>query len=168
MKLNWHQIDIWCPWGLVVEGFSVSVVQRMAVGQKPSTLKEYDSKWRCLICCSEEWNINPCSATIHQIADFLNYLHVEKKLSAGSIEGYKTAISNTQKSTCGLEMGKDFHPCSLIAIFQGAPSEKKQPAKCSQRIHLNPYLNVNWNILHSRQIFYWLWRLGKDAQRFML
>ena len=89
----------------------------MAKGQE-STVKNYNSKRRGLVRWCQGWSVDPCVVTVSDVADFLNYLHVHKYNTSGSIEGFRTAISHTMKVTCGLDVGKSSHLSSLISNFQ--------------------------------------------------
>ena len=60
----------------------------------------------------------PCRATIHQVADFLLYLLVERKLAPGTVEGYRTAISRVIELETGCALSRDRNMSALIRSFR--------------------------------------------------
>ena len=51
------------------------------------------------------------------MADFLLYLHTERKLAPVTIEGYRSTICGTIKAVSGVDLGKDFLLSQLLANF---------------------------------------------------
>ena len=98
-------------------GFSDAVATRMAKAQKQSSLQVYEGKWQIYCHWCQERSIDPLQAPVNVIASFLTYLHEEKELVVSTIEGYRTAISNTLKAVRGEDIGKDPDLSSLMANF---------------------------------------------------
>lgn len=97
-------------------GFSEEVSKRLSVSQRKSTSEIYESKWRVF----REWcqckQINPCSPTVPNIADFLLYLFEAKKLSVSTIKGYRSSLSQVLSSG-GLDISINQDLNNLIKGF---------------------------------------------------
>ena len=78
--------------------------QRIMAPQASSTHRKYARKWKTF----ENWclskDLDPCKATVPQIADFLLYLFHEKTLAFKSIKGYRTIKSRPIKLATGLDV----------------------------------------------------------------
>jgi len=74
-------------------------------------------RWKCF----QEWcvsnNINPIDVTLQQVADFLNYLFTEKRLSISSIRGYRTALGKVLSYGSGLDLTNCSILTDLISAF---------------------------------------------------
>ena len=90
----------------VEKGFSEKVAIRIARAQKPSTLGVYQGKWGVFTGWCEGRDAGPFTATPQLIADFLLYLHEERKLVYSTIEGYRTAINHVVKGSTGVDIGR--------------------------------------------------------------
>jgi hypothetical protein len=71
---------------------------------RKSTLGVYESKWRHWLSWSAEREINQVTPSIPQVADFLMYLSVDKKLATSTIEGYRSILQGTFKHTGGPDL----------------------------------------------------------------
>ena len=84
-----------------------NVADFVSKSRRTSTQKVYDAKW---IVCSN-WchrkKINPVSAPLTIIADFLIYLFSERKYQISMIKGYRSMISNTLKFKTGNKIGSN-------------------------------------------------------------
>ena len=79
---------------LAKEGFSGEVSDAILGSVRPSTARLYNAKWNIF----QQWrvsnNIHLRDITVPDIADFLMYLRLERKLKHGTIEGYRSAIAS--------------------------------------------------------------------------
>ena len=118
---------------LLKRGFSREVAERMSKPFKDSSANVYESKWKgfCDWCSSR--NTDPCKAPLSVIAEFLNYLHVHKKLSSSTIAGYRTAIGKVLKVTQNMDIGNDQGLTDLLHNFERDISVKKDKL-------------MNWNL----------------------
>ena len=92
-------------------GFSGQVSRMVSSSVRPSTNKVYDTKWTIFAAWCEKRKVCASKASTPLVADFL----AEKQtLAPTSVEGYRTAISNTIKHVRGRDITSD--PCiqSLI------------------------------------------------------
>ena len=69
--------------------------------RRTSTQKVYDAKWTIFSNWCHTKKVNPISAPITVIADFLIFLFLEKKCQISTIKGYRAMISNTLKFKTG-------------------------------------------------------------------
>ncbi len=70
---------------------------------------------------------NPLEAAAPLIADFLLYLHSIKRLKYRTIEGYRTAISQTLKATTGTTISECPHIANLLANFARDTEAQAKP-----------------------------------------
>ena len=110
---------------MLKKGFSDKVAERVAKPFKESTGGVYESKWRAFCSWCDSRGQDPCKATVSLIAEFLNHLHENKKLSVSTIGGYRTAIGKVLKVTQEIDIGHDEFLSSLIRNFE-RDSVKKQ------------------------------------------
>ena len=92
-------------------GFSGQVSRMVSSSVRPSTNKVYDTKWTIFAAWCEKMKVCASKASTPLVADFL----AEKQtLAPTTVEGYRTAISNTIKHVRGRDITSD--PCiqSLI------------------------------------------------------
>ena len=63
------------------KGFSEAAANRMARAQKESSRAVYQGKWRIFVDWCEQQKVDPLQFSLIEVADFLVYLHEEKKTS---------------------------------------------------------------------------------------
>lgn len=102
------------------DGFSRSVARYAAASQRQSSLRLYQSHWRVFSNWCTERDVDPGQASVHQIADFLVYLHEVKSYAPSTIANYRTSIASTLGSVDGVPLS--LHPClsKLIKAFASA------------------------------------------------
>jgi hypothetical protein len=102
---------------LMTQGFSREVAARMASSVRASSSIIYDNKWK--IFCEYCKKLNKCmdDIDIPFIADFLNYLFVDKKLCVSTIKGYRAAIGRVLKVVKGLDVSNSEPIRNLISNF---------------------------------------------------
>ena len=81
--------------------FSQDVADFVSRSRRTSIQKVYDAKWTIFSIWCHTKNVNPISAPITVIADFLIFLFLEKKCQISTIKGYRAMISNTLKFKAG-------------------------------------------------------------------
>ena len=106
-------------------GFSAKVARYAAAPQRPSSLRLYESHWRCFSSWCEERDVDPSSTSVHQIADFLVFLFEVRKLAPRTIANYRTSIASTLGSVDGVPLS--LHPClsKLIKAFSNTRSVER-------------------------------------------
>ena len=104
---------------MVDQGFSQEVARRISHAHRTSTQAVYDSRWNvfCRWCKEKRGGLDPLSATIPVIADFLTFKFTEDEASVGTIRGYRSVITNTLKSLLGIDFSKDVFLKKLISNF---------------------------------------------------
>ena len=111
------------------EGFSGTVAQYAAAPQRRSSLRLYQSHWRAFSTWCTERDLDPCEATVQQIADFLVFLHEVKKFAPSTIANYRSSIASTLGTRDGVPLS--FHPClsQLLKAFATSrpPSRPRVP-----------------------------------------
>ena len=70
------------------------VVLVTATDLRRSTAALYQSKWSRFIGWSEQQGINPCKASIPQVAEFFFYLRQELGLSVPVVQGYRAVLNH--------------------------------------------------------------------------
>ena len=115
--------------------FSQNVADFVSRSRRASTQKVYDAKWTIFSNWCHTKKVNPISAPITVIADFLIFLFSEKKCQISTIEGYRSVISNTLKFKTGNRIGSNPVLSELIRSF-----ELQRPVQRS----LTPKWDLSW------------------------
>ena len=115
--------------------FSQNVADFVSRSRRASTQKVYDAKWTIFSNWCHTKKVNPISAPITVIADFLIFLFSEKKCQISTIKGYRSMISNTLKFKTGNRIGSNPVLSELIRSF-----ELQQPVQRS----LTPKWDLSW------------------------
>ena len=115
--------------------FSQNVADFVSRSRRASTQKVYDAKWTIFSNWCHTKKVNPISAPITVIADFLIFLFSEKKCQISTIKGYRSMISNTLKFKTGNRIGSNPVLSELIRSF-----ELQRPVQRS----LTPKWNLSW------------------------
>ena len=115
--------------------FSRNVADFVSRSRRASTQKVYNAKWTIYSNWCHTKKVNPISAPITVIADFLIFLFSEKKCQISTIKGYRSMISNTLKFKTGNRIGSNPVLSELIRSF-----ELQQPVQRS----LTPKWDLSW------------------------
>ena len=97
--------------------------------------KVYDVKWIVYTRWCHRRKVNPVSAPLTVIANFLIYLFSEKEYQISTIKGYRSVISNTLKFKTGNRIGSNPVLSELIRSF-----ELQRPVQRS----LTPKWDLSW------------------------
>ena len=97
--------------------FSQRVADFVSKSRRTSTQKVYDSKWVVYSNWCHRKKVNPVSAPLTVIADFLIYLFSEKKYQINTIKSYRAMISNTLKFKTGNRIRSNPVLSDLIRSF---------------------------------------------------
>ena len=97
--------------------------------------KSTDAKWTIFSNWCHTKKVNPISAPITVIADFLIFLFSEKKCQISTIKGYRSMISNTLKFKTGNRIGSNPVLSDPIRSF-----ELQRPVQRS----LTPKWDLSW------------------------
>ena len=115
--------------------FLQNVADFVSNSRGTSTQKIYDSEWVIYSNWCHRKKVNPVSAPLTVIADFLIYLFSEKKYQISTIKGYRSMISNTLKFKTGNRIGSKPVLSELIRSF-----ELQHPVQIS----LTPKWDLSW------------------------
>ena len=77
-------------------GYAEVVIKRLLLSHATSTKKQYKSQWVLFTSWATQLRATPCDPTtpsLKMLAEFLTWLFQERKLSIGSINNYRSAIS---------------------------------------------------------------------------
>ena len=74
--------------------FSSEMEERIKAPQRESSRKVYQSRWAIYGQWCSQNKVDITSATVPQVAEFLNYLFTVKNLKPATITGYRTAIAD--------------------------------------------------------------------------
>ncbi|XP_021360867.1 uncharacterized protein LOC110455211 [Mizuhopecten yessoensis] len=144
------------------EGFSRAVANRAVEARRPSTYQTYNAKLNLYSKWAAEKRFDPFSATVAQIADFMEYLFSVKNLQVRTIQGYRSAISLIHPGWNGVKVGN--HPRLeklLKAYFNSRPSKRKLSPTWSLTLVLNmlmkapfePLIHVPLKFLTLKTVF---------------
>ena len=81
------------------QGFSVEVAERIADPQRSSTRTIYKSKWALFEKWCRENSVDFSTPSVKHISDFFMYLYQDLNRRPSTIDGYRTAIVDTQRGT---------------------------------------------------------------------
>ena len=98
--------------------FLQNIADFVSKSRRPSTQKVCDSKWVVYSSWCHRKKVNPVSAPLTIITDFLIYLFSEKKYQISTIKGYRSMISNTLKFKTGNRVGSNPVLSELIRFFE--------------------------------------------------
>ena len=107
------------------EGFSKSARDLLVASWRSGTQRDYAAKFEKFSgwCASKQ--IDPYSATLNQVADFLAYLF-ESGLQYRTIGGYRSMLSAVLPPVQNCPIGKHPHICRLIkGVFHSRPPKVK-------------------------------------------
>ena len=99
------------------KGFSRKVAERMSRPQKQSSIAVYQSKWQVFCNWCNRRSLDPCKASIQQLADFFLHLHEDLKLAHETIVGYRAALGHILRLTNDIDLGNDQDISHLLANF---------------------------------------------------
>ena len=102
---------------LIVQGFSAEVSGRISSNIRASSLEVYDSKWRLFTeyCASKK--ADPLKVGVPFVADFLNWLFVDKQRNVSTIKGYRAAIARVLRKASGLDISNNDMIKDLMSNF---------------------------------------------------
>ena len=92
-------------------------------------------KWIVFTCWCLRRKVNPVSAPLTVIADFLIYLFSEKKYQISTIKGYRSMISNTLKFKTGNRIRSNPGLSELMRAFE---------LQCPVQKSLTPKWDLSW------------------------
>ena len=98
-------------------GFSRAFALVAAADLRRSTVALYQFKWtRCLGWCDRQ-GVDPCKASVPQIAEFFLYLHQEFGLSVLAVTGYRAAM-NLVCSFTGMDLAAGTMVSRMFCSFE--------------------------------------------------
>ena len=97
-------------------GFSAKAASRMAGAVRTSTSSLYQSKWSVFSSWCSGRKVDPLTASLPLIADFLLFLRDVKKFTLPTIKGYRTALALVLKPA-GVDVSSSTDITALIRAF---------------------------------------------------
>jgi len=95
--------------------------------QSSSTISLYDGKWRIFCSWCASWGKDPWRVQPNHVARFFLFLFDEKKLSPGTIAGYRTAIASALSHSRKTDFANDRDLSALLRSFRrDRPSTHKR------------------------------------------
>ena len=105
--------------------FSAKAQQYISESRRSSTRKLYNARLAIYREWCRERHVDPCTASIVDVADFLVYIHDNRKCGASTVAGYRTAISTIHKGWNGHSVGTEMKISQLIkGMFNSRPVRK--------------------------------------------
>ena len=102
----------------MARGFSEEVARQVTRAICSSSSKVYEGKWNVYCKWCEGKEIDPVTADIHQVADFLLFLFAERKLSLSGIKGYRSALAKVLNYSTGTNISDSPVLSDLISAFE--------------------------------------------------
>ena len=109
------------------QGFSVEVVERIAVPQRSSTRAIYKLRWALFETWCRENSVDFSTPSVKQISDFFMYLYQDLNRRPSTIDGYRTAIVDTL-GPAGHHIAQSSHLHRLLSSFH------RDRPKCSRNL----------------------------------
>ncbi len=137
----------------VAKGFSDRTADTMASARRQSTSGTYDARINRFRSWCEERNVNPISAAVTEVAEFLQELFDKNKFSPTTIAGYKSAISVVHQGFDGRPLGQNKDLCTLITgMYQLRPAKRVLIPNWSLPLVLNMLLKPPFEPLETADI----------------
>ena len=124
--------------------FSQNFADFVFKSRRTSTQKVYDTKWIVYTRWCHRKKVNPVSAPLTVIADFLIYL-LSEKVYQSIIKGYRSMISNTLKFKTGNRIGSNPVLSELIRSFE---------LQCPVQRSLTPKWGLSWVLVCLQKASY--------------
>ena len=107
------------------EGFSESARNLLSASWRKGTQQDYIKKFEKFNSWCSQKQINPYTASLNQIADFLVYLF-ESGLQYRTISGYRSMLSAVLNPVGNHQVGQHPHICRLLkGVFHSRPPKTK-------------------------------------------
>lgn len=98
-------------------GFSRAVSSHLARKNRESSRRTYEAKWRVFVRWCTGRRIDPLSAPMKVVLDFLCYLFDRLQLSPSTIEGYRSMLAPIYRAR-GIDFSQDQVMSDLLASFR--------------------------------------------------
>ncbi|CAG2240448.1 unnamed protein product [Mytilus edulis] len=89
------------------KGFSPKIASIISNARKQSTQTVYNARLKLFDSWCQERSINPSTATVPEIAEFLMFLHTVKNCKPSTLAGYKSAIALIHSSKDRISINMD-------------------------------------------------------------
>ena len=119
----------------------------------------YDSKWKLFAGFAQTKSFDPLKTTPAQLAEFLTFLFVDRKIKPSTIKGYRAAIGHVLRLANGYDPGDDQIITLLMKSFdRQLPPSKNTVPKWDIAVVLNQLAKTNnmsmpIELLMSKAIF---------------
>ena len=150
-------------------GYSPNVIAQLKMSRSKTTNVAYDSKWKLFAGFAQTKSFDPLQTTPAQLAEFLTFLFVERKIKPSTIKGYRAAIGHVLRLANGYDPGDDQIITLLMKSFdRQLPPSKNTVPKWDIAVVLNQLAKTNnmsmpIALLMSKAIF--LLALASGARR---
>ena len=94
-----------------------ATLKRLEQSRAPSTKAIYNSKWALFCGYCQERGLQPLKSGRAVVANFLEWAFASRKLTAGTLQGYRSAIGAQLKFSSDYDPGKDEVISQLIMAF---------------------------------------------------
>ena len=137
-----------------LEGFSNQVATRIAKDVRKSSRNIYESKWKTFCGWATENDIlKPEKASVPELANFLNYLFVVRKLQVSTIVGYRAAISRVLRLADNRDLRNDPYLNALMTNFSNErPKNSKMYPSWDLAIVLKSLMKAPYEPLGSASL----------------
>ena len=141
------------------QGFIDESIDRIIEPQRASTRKMYNSRWEIFSDWCKQRHRDPLKATIAVLAEFFEYLFKIKKLSPGTISGYKAALNNVLRLHSSEDISSSDVLNSVIkSMKREAPTPVNRYPKWDLAMVLNFLTESPFEPMNKAAIKYVTWK----------
>lgn len=141
-------------------GFSREASEAIAKPRRESSDNVYQAKWTQFRSWCRREGVSSSSTSIAQMADFLLFLHREKKLAVPTIKGYRAMLASVFRHR-GLEVSLSQDLSDLIRSFNTSKRDQKRPVAWNLDVVLRwlrsqsfePMANISLKDLTKKTLF---------------
>ena len=90
---------------LKAQGYSKAVLDQLMKSRVQSSNDTYESRWKVFERFAQSRDFNPFEGSPAQVAEFLLFLAEERKVSWGTIAGYRSALGHVLRLVSGYDPG---------------------------------------------------------------
>ena len=111
---------------LTAQGYSAEVLSQLSHSRVSSSNQTYESKWKLFASYCSRHSLDPFTATLPVVADFMLWLANSRHASVSTLAGYRAALGQVLRLTTGFDPGS----CPILAqLMKSFKRTQPVPAK---------------------------------------
>ena len=132
-------------------GFSEQVVARVSAPQRESTRRVYQSQFKQFQTWAKSNGVDACHPTVAQISDFLLYLFNVRGFQPGTIQGYRTAITEMLPDVSSIKDAPELQRL-IRSFFRDKPRASRSLVPWDLRVVLDALSRPPFEPINSVEI----------------